>query len=187
MNRKIKVALASASPLKVEAAEKCLKERLDDNFELVPLVVICDNPPQPVNSTFTCALTRIEATRSQKLVNDADIIVSIENGLEVDTANCCDICVALCYLPGDRSTYAGTSFPLTFPRKYYNQAKALSDAEGWKNQRGLKYTVGEVIHLEHTDIPANNWMSDSRFGGVDRKVQISNALTKCLNKFAHKF
>ena len=187
MSRKVRIVLASTSPLKIEAVEKCLKERLKDNFELIPIAVTCDNPPQPVNSTFTCALNRIEATRQEKMVANVDIIVSIENGIELDPTNCCDVCVVLCYLPGDRSMYAGTSFPLSVPRKYYTQVKERSESEGWKNSRGLKYTVGEVIHSEFEEIPSNNWMSDPRFAGVDRKIQITNALNRCLNKFIHKF
>ena len=130
---KIKVLLASTSPLKVEATEKCLRERWNDNFELIPVTITCDNPPQPVNSTFTCALNRIEATRTEKPMDDIDIVVSIENGIDNDSSDCHDIAVALCYLPRDRCTYAGISFPLSVHRKYYDQAKALSEQEGWRN------------------------------------------------------
>ena len=47
---------------------------------------------------------------------------------------------------------------------------------------GLKVTVGQIIHRDYPEIPADNWMADPRFGGHSRKDQIKQALQRALDQ-----
>lgn len=168
------VLLASESQLKLEAIRDDITRYFKSEVRFVLRSVQCGNPAQPVNSAMPCAENRLKAVTEAE---DYDMIVAVENGLLCDWGRpVVDIC-AVVVRTKDGRTARATSFPVPVPINYYQRI-----AKYGAGPLGLSRTIGEEIHLDHEDIPKDNWMADGRFGGVDRRRQIRSALEKCLTQ-----
>ncbi len=177
----LSIGMTTSSPLKIcavqqfftKALEKYLKSSEVEIKSYTPNNI--NLPPQPVDSGDICCHKRISCSLVDYL-RECDFIVSIENGLVVDKDNVKDVCyVVIQNKCGVRIECQSTG--ITVPLKYYQQVK-----HNIYNELGLKYTVGEMIHQEFPEIPANNWMADKQFGGIDRKDQIAEPLAELLPK-----
>lgn len=187
----IRIVLTSKSQVKIDAICEC------DRFgahpagaqtkTIKPVTVVCSNPNQPINSAEECALNRIHKLTAEQLYA-MDYIVSIENGIRLTDDLCEDVCVVVVKKIATNQTVSAESYSIPVDRKYYLLAKEASDAEAAVASplgfapAGIKYTLGEMIHREFPEIPADNWMADPRFGGKNRKDQILDALKTALAK-----
>lgn len=180
--------LTSNSPVKKEITFNILKEIF--NNELIDLEAIdthhAQTATQPLNEgILICACKRILYVEENYHSEDA-IIISIENGINVnnikvkDNQKAEDICLVVVHDNKTNYQYSEQSFPIDIPFNFYQKAIKESNVGYELRHLGLDVTVGSIIHSAYPDIPANNWMAHSMFGGIDRKTQIADPLRKCL-------
>jgi len=167
------ILITSKSQLKYDAVRK-----LFPHAQITQISVTCNNPNQPINSARQCALNRIDGLTCD--ISQYDLIISLENGFYVAYNVCEDVCAAVIVNPKTKQTYYGLSFPIPVDRKYYERAVEKSKEEF--NPLGIKYTIGEMIHEEFPDIPADNWMESQCFGNVDRRFQIEDAIKNAIDR-----
>jgi non-canonical (house-cleaning) NTP pyrophosphatase len=166
--------VTSESPLKLDVVAQVFPQA-----EIIPSPVVAPNPPQPVNSAIECAKNRILALVETRSIHRLpDLIISIENGLQVDAMTCADVSGVVMYQPQTDHWVEAISDPIWVNCAFYEEARAKSEAEGYFSPLGIKHTVGEMIQSHFPDIPANNWMADPRFGGIDRRRQMHQAISR---------
>lgn len=48
---------------------------------------------------------------------------------------------------------------------------------------GLELTFGEFLENQFGEVDKTNWMKEKQFGGIDRKTQLVDVLTKVLQEY----
>jgi len=171
----MKVVLASASNIKLRAVRR-----------LWPNVVGCDVssatqlPAQPVNSGLRCAHARLDALLA---AHDADLYLALENGIDTidyaelggDAQHFCDVCYAVAQRGRDGERREAASFGIPISKAIVAAARSATEPNYAQRDLGYAVTAGELLQRAH-GVDAANWMADARFGGVDRAVQILDAL-----------
>ena len=79
--------------------------------------------------------------------------------------------------------WSSEEFIVPLDTNWYTEACLRTGTEYPLLHQGLSVTCGELIHEKYPDVPHNNWMKDHRFGGIDRKDMIKNAVTKVLSVY----
>jgi hypothetical protein len=161
----MRVALASQSEIKRKALEQWLYEKYRMNWSL-QAISVKGTAPQPVNTAEKCARQRL----AQLGPNEAELKIAIENGLEVGLDGIKDVCIVVAEYQGIIKVVS--SFPIKVPLEFYREASQQPCEDGFS------ITVGECIRGRFPKVKADNWMLDPRFGGIDRKTQILDALSK---------
>jgi adenine phosphoribosyltransferase len=212
----MKVFLTSTSDIKKKAVERVLGDFLKNN-ELVTFdsnqfmddkYSSSANQPFGYNYTCECAEKRIKKVYEHMNIGNSDIIISIENGIkQVSKTNACeDFCVVQISTFNELRLITNRSVGIPIPFEYVlsaikNHEKEYPPTDGikyfWKNPttrtltmygKGISVTAGEIIHLEHPDIPANNWMANKKFPNKygNRVKQIMDPLQKGFDEFLTK-
>jgi non-canonical (house-cleaning) NTP pyrophosphatase len=172
--------VTSTSDIKIAAIREVFSHAPKE-FRIVPHQVKCSNPNQPINSACDCATNRVTALQWDPS-NPPYLIISIENGIDITATTCQDVCCVVLLDPHGHRCVHGLSDPIPVDRKYYDQAQARSQSTGTSGPPGLSVTIGQMIHQEFPEVPADNWMADPRFGGYHRKDQIKQALERALDQ-----
>nr|QBK89990.1 MAG: phosphoribosyl transferase domain protein [Pithovirus LCPAC101] len=199
------VALSSKSELKTSAVREALTKYAENiNKKLVIICVSTKDAPipvQPVNTGNKCAKLRNEYMKKELGNTEYDMLISIENSIgtmgfynlenasdddnsedeEEDIKDACNIIIE--DKKGD--IFSSQSMVMDYEcvivsKKYYDMAKKKTSEDYKYLKDGLSVTVGSLIHKEFSDIPANNWMKDELFGGMDRKEQINEIISEML-------
>ena len=141
------------------------------------------NPVQPVNSGHKCAVNRINQVHPDP-VEESTILVAIENEIRLqktgDGQNISD--VAHVVIRRGEDIVSSRSFGIPLSEELYKKAELQSEESSVNREFGLSVTVGSVIHQLHPEVSSDNWMKDARFGGIDRKDQILDALVATIKK-----
>ena len=167
------VTVASESKLKLEAVEEFFLEL--GMHAVAKGVQINDDrfPEQPIGSTLKCAQMRMSIIDEVS----SGLKVSIENGIEeLEPDQYYDVCFVV--IREDGRTAYGRSNAVSVPDEYFNKCLDATPSSYKISRSGSQITVGELIHADYPDIPANDWMSSPQFGGNPRKVQIKTALVR---------
>ena len=165
----MKIFLTSKSEIKINA----IKEAFPSNYVIDFGSVESDRAEQPVNNGYECSIDRIN---HYKYKNDYDYIISIENAVRyIDNDNIMDICYVVLLDISQNKIYKAESNGINVPLEFYEQASKYPILGPLG---GFAVTIGEYINNRYPDIPKDNWMKDSQFGGIDRKIQIKEAIFK---------
>jgi len=178
--------LTSRSKIKEQAIKKGLDDRLHCDYKLTMCAVDCENPKQPLNSSYKCANNRIDKCLSTILGNNNDLIISVENIINVDISRhlCEDVCtVVICDTTTSRR-YEASSFAIPIDIEYFFEARENSKVDD--NPLGIECTVGEIINKHFPHVPADNWMSWATNGEIDREMQILDAFNKCFDLYSRE-
>jgi non-canonical (house-cleaning) NTP pyrophosphatase len=176
----IKIALASASQIKIDALTQCLKS-LSLPYEIIPVKITMENQcAQPFNmkgGQLACA-DRIEWMFSNvPEIYDYDYIVAIENYI------CCtekeDRCCIIIDNVSERWGYITHSSGITLPDEslltlLMSPEYAHLDAGGRPSGKGATETYGNLYHQANPLVPADNWMSHT--ANIDRAAFITKYL-----------
>uniref|UniRef100_A0A6C0CIU1 adenine phosphoribosyltransferase n=1 Tax=viral metagenome TaxID=1070528 RepID=A0A6C0CIU1_9ZZZZ len=230
------VVLCSKSDLKSRALKKALEVRSSTNKDLkcdftIHTVEIQDKsiPNQPLgyDGGLRAAESRIEWVEHNRpeLLKSKDpvIVVAIENYITPPTnkRTAMDSCLTIMKLVLSQGNNVSWKIPqkskrnvwdnVYVPLEYYNEAVQKSRFGGGGNYTdlGMEFTVGQIIHEHHPQIPSNNWMpwiESSKKGEIvkvldalppdhtklanDRYVQIYDSVYGCLlnkNFFIHAY
>lgn len=184
----LKILVASQSSIKVQAVEdvmKCFITNWGEKIGKVGLeirglkVEFKDQCPQPFDKygTYACS-QRIEwIINNFEQVYDYDFIVSLEN--YINTFDETDrVCLILHNISeNSEKTFCSYGIPLAdsnHPDKYLQ--KLLTPE--YYHKFGAKKTYGELLHEEHSEIPADNWMAYAGdiINRCDRKTFIKSFL-----------
>ena len=171
----MKALLTSINPIKLAATRRVLEKRHKDII-VEGINVKCNNPEQPVNNGYLCALNRL-----LQVSDRPDFLVSIENSLVSEGDSVYDVCYVI--IQGSKGSFSGQSKGILVANEFYNEASqhpVKGEAPGFGVLEGFSVTVGECINKKYPDIPKGNWMKDPRFGGIDREDQIIEALENAL-------
>jgi ribose-phosphate pyrophosphokinase len=124
---------------------------------------------QPINNTLECAKKRVQnaLNKAEKSENSDNIYVSIENGLELNNGSWFDVCYLYVINLKESSEVFYKSFGIKLHDRLIN---AYFESK-------TKLTYGEFLDL-HFKVNPKNWMSDVRFGNVDRQEQIENVIVQ---------
>ena len=193
-----RIVVGSVSELKKKVFLAALSE-ISFLSHITPEFVCCDNsgnPEQPVNSGAKCAGRRLNKMKSNDTnPTDSTLYIAIENGVDTknvpipgritlpensDPKTVVDVCYVVLHLKEE--TFVSQSIPIDCPEKYFLEAMALDSPDFKLAEDGFEHTVGEVIHKAHPEIPANNWMADTRFSLITRDTQMFGAIRTGLIK-----
>lgn len=182
----IDVFLSSNSQLKLTSVKQLcsnLQKITKDTYN-----VICksndtlhyDTPEQPYdNNILESAMCRndklMKYVLSLDTISNKVIIISLENGIE-ENDNVTDVCklvITELYKKSDneeydKKTYTISSFGIEIDNIVYDLYKREKDM----------ITFGKFLN-KYFGVETDNWMADSRFGGINRNEQFMN----CLNKY----
>ena len=165
----MRVLVASTSAVKLQAVREIWPE-------VEGIAIAHALPAQPINSGLVCAHRRLDALLSQP----ADLYLAIENGIDTidylkdgDNTHFIDVCYVVAQRNGQR--YEAASFGIPVEKRIVAQAMAQTAPNYAHRDLGLEVTAGELLH-KRDGVAADNWMADPRHGGIDRTVQIQNAL-----------
>ena len=203
-----KILVTTSSSLKLSVVRDHI-EKLN-NFVGEDLVVDgfnCDLlglPSQPIHSdnsdkgqgnVFKFAIERIRyASSNCKDFDGYDIVISIENGIEIDNSvrepwepYCPRFPVDVCYIvlmsTKSRTISTGKSKGIVVPLKEFSVLE--SDFELKKFADGIigyDKTLGELLAKSDPTIDPKNWMKSVY--DIDRKTQIDQALTEVFSNWA---
>jgi non-canonical (house-cleaning) NTP pyrophosphatase len=180
----MRVIVASESQVKLAAVCRRLGRNVSGQA-----VTGLQLPPQPINSAARCANLRLDALLQahDKATNIAaiapdDLLIAIENGIDTinggaDNRYFSDVCAVIIQRGSTR--YEALSFGIPIERKWVTAAERATDANYALRDLGYQVTVGQLLHRQY-GVPADNWMRDPRFGGIDRTDQILDALDRAL-------
>ncbi len=162
----MKIVLASTSPLKIEACRKAFAKQAD--LDLLPLAVDSEIPQQPLDEeTRKGALNRIRNAKT--CFPNADVYVSMENGLFQETQNWFDRAVIAVAVKDETPVFV-ESKSVEFP--YYCVEEA--------RKRGFySCTVGKVMEEQGLVNHYNDPHLD--LCGISRVDLLSAALTRALS------
>ena len=157
----MKIVLASTSPVKVNACKKAFADIA--GAEIIPVKAASGVAEQPLNDeTLTGAFNRIRAVQRQ--ITDADLYVSIENGLFEENGSFIDRAVVVIAAKG-RPPAIAFSEGVEFPKASVEETR----------KRGFdKWTAGKVMQeqgiiRQHDDPHAD-------LGGKSRAAYIDDAM-----------
>lgn len=168
----MKVLVASQSPVKLAAVQQRWPQAQG-------LASSAATPAQPINSALHCAHLRLDAIQSEP----ADLYLAIENGIDTighldnggDARHYVDVCCVVAQLSNERRE--AISFGIPINKRLVETACAETPPDYALRNLGCAVTAGALLAREFGVTP-DNWMADARFGGVDRKAQILDALNK---------
>lgn len=212
LNRKMKVVLASESPVKVSAVESVLPE----GIELVCLGIENHHrTPQPLDDGGrACAELRLrdilnylqdidekeegKGKAEGLAISDLDAIIVMENYMSREYGGrVFDIGYVMIYWMQESLSYVELTEKVEIPD--YNLFRVmmsspcpgLSKEEGGSDGpaylKGVSRSYGELLHEQDDSIPANNWTGSIGNGQGDirdRGELLSDALSRCLERLS---
>lgn len=179
-----RIVYCSLSPLKVDALKESIAKVKE--FEGIELVCVdsqpTNNPQQPINSGYECSVNRINHVLGE-YNQPGTVIIAIESEFRVCTQEKWAHDVANATIKNGEELFTAHSYGIAVPYDYYLKAEARSDPANPVKELGLTITLGKIINEENPEIPHNNWQGHAKFGGIDRKEHIKDALVSVLQKF----
>lgn len=162
------VYLTSQSPIKKEV----LKEFIGffPGYEIKSFSAktsIC----QPIGNKdlVDCIDQRINCLKNEFTINENDIVISFENGIISDGTKHYDICL----MRINDEEYC--SFRIEVPKGLWNDYHGKHKY----SQEFSNMTFGQYLSTKYP-VTHDNWMSNYRFGGIDRKDQLYHCMTQYL-------
>ena len=182
--------VVSASPIKVGVAQE-MAEFMSHKEGIVYRVESIDVPggtdrdgrivPQPFGqTTYDASRSRISSALENGVDRKGDnVIISFENGIDMKSST--DFCV-MTVLSSNSEITQYTSFGIQIDVRLFSEY--LSQLENY-DDNGASRTFGSFLSSKIRGVTSNNWMSDIRFGNVDRKVQLLSCVDQFyLNRYA---
>lgn len=192
----VKIIVTSKNALKIE----CVKQLLavtNSKWEIIGHEC-SDNDTinQPLNNALNCAHHRVKILLGSKTsIEVGDIILAIENSLEGTSENgFSDVCYlavfnAVAGKHDDGTEIKNPPLELEHPTFYKSFGVKLHDnlAKEFFNEhfQNGKNTYGSFLE-KRFGVKGGNWMSDVRFGNVDRREQITNVLCQWFLDYSTK-
>lgn len=171
---KFNVVLTSESKIKVETVKNVLSNIFGENLNLRCFTCEDKNTiKQPVNNTTEAATHRVKILLEKLVYENPTVVLSIENGLEILSDGCYDVCVLYVKILTQEGHF--DMFYKSFGIKLHDNLSSIFLKGNWINEG---YTYGTFLEKHFVGVDSNNWMSDVRFGNTDRREQITDIVSQ---------
>lgn len=175
------IVLTSTNVLKFNTLQSIIMTIFDkDNCDIMSIECVDEETQnQPINNTLECAKHRVDILLKKNIdLSNRSCIVTLENGLELENSLWYDVCYLYVVYLSNGSPVKEVFYKSFGVMLHDNLIKEYMNNKQENDEKIYRWaTYGHFLD-EHFGVDPKNWMSDVRFGNINRYEQLENVVTQ---------